>query len=68
MAPRRSLFVCAAHSAAVALQSVSRGHLARRNVAIVREIREMDAACRGGAVKLVSAREAHIKRGAVALR
>ncbi len=35
---------------------------------IVREIREMDAACRGGAVKLVSAREAHIKRGAVALR
>ena len=36
--------------------------------AMVREIREMDAACRSGSVKLVSAREAHIKRGAVALR
>ena len=35
---------------------------------IVREIREMDAACRSGAVRLVSARDAHIKRGAVALR
>lgn len=35
---------------------------------IVREIREMDAACRSGAVKLVSARDAHLKRGAVALK
>lgn len=35
---------------------------------IVREIREMDAACRSGAVRLVSARDAHMKRGAVSLR
>lgn len=35
---------------------------------IIREIREMDAACRSGAVKLVSARDAHLKRGAVALK
>ena len=35
---------------------------------IVREIREMDSACRSGAVKLVSARDAHLKRGAVPLR
>lgn len=36
--------------------------------AIVREIRAMDAACREGAVKLISARDGHMKRGAVSLR
>lgn len=35
--------------------------------AIVREIRAMDIACRKGAVKLISAREQHIARGAVPL-
>lgn len=36
--------------------------------AIVREIRAMDAACREGSVKLISARSGHIERGAVSLR
>ena len=36
--------------------------------ALVREIRDMDAACRAGSVKLISARDAHMKRGAVSLR
>lgn len=35
--------------------------------AMVREIRAMDTACREGSVKLLRARDAHIKRGAVAL-
>lgn len=35
---------------------------------IIREIRDMDSACRSGAVRLVSARDAHMKRGAVSLR
>ena len=36
--------------------------------ALVREIRAMDTACRAGSVKLISARDAHMKRGAVSLR
>lgn len=34
---------------------------------LVREIRAMDAACRGGSIKLLSARDEHIRRGAVSL-